>query len=229
MTKVAGELNLSETAFLHPDRGQYSLRWFTPTHEVPLCGHATLASAHVLFNEYGLSQEKPLEFLTKSGVLTARTHLGSIELNFPSKQVKSCLPPSGLYEALGSEGIFCAQSDSDYLVEYNSEDLVKSLTPDFSALLKLELRAVVVTARSQSFDFISRFFAPSVGISEDPVTGSAHCMLGPFWGQKLNKTALHAFQASKRGGELLVKLEGERVLLAGKAVTNWEGNLNFTF
>jgi PhzF family phenazine biosynthesis protein len=227
MQKVAKEMNLSETAFLYREANGYSLRWFTPAVEVDLCGHATLASAHILWEEDFLTRKEQARFQTRSGLLSAEYRQGVIELNLPAKPEESATPPTGLLEALGIKARYIGSNKMDYLVEVESEEIVRNLTPDFPWLKTLPNRAVAVTSRASSpnFDFVSRFFAPKVGVDEDPVTGSSHCMLGPFWGKKLGKNELAAYQASERGGTLRVRLAGDRVVLGGRAVTVLRGEL----
>ena len=221
LQNVAMEMNLSETAFLLPRGGNYWLRWFTPTVEVDLCGHATLASAHVI-----LKDGEDARFETRSGILTARRNGEWIELNFPSTPPAPILPFPGLAAALGAEIVECGKTIFDVLVELRSEEAVRSLEADIRALTTIDARGVIVTARSsEPYDFVSRYFAPAFGIDEDPVTGSAHCALAPYWSAKLGKTEFLAYQASKRGGTLRVTLAGDRVLLAGQAVTVLEGTL----
>lgn len=228
MQAVAVEMNLSETAFLLREGDGYRLRWFTPAVEVDLCGHATLASAHVLWQTGAAAAEAELRFYTRSGMLTARKQGDWIELNFPIKRVEGAPAPAGMIEALHVMPTFIGKSQFDYLVEVASEEEVREASPDMAALLQVETRGVVLTARGNQsgFDFISRFFAPRVGVPEDPVTGSAHCALTPYWAEKLGKTRMNAYQASRRGGRLNVRLEGERVVLAGKAVTVFEAKLD---
>jgi len=220
MQAVAMEMNLSETAFLLPENDGYRLRWFTPAAEVRLCGHATLASAHTLWETGRLQPDKMANFYTLSGLLTARKNGDWIELNFPARSLETVEVP-GLGQALGVHPTYIAKNIDDYLVEVATEAEVRAINPDFAALKALPVRGTVVTARSSSseYDFVSRFFAPAVGVNEDPVTGSAHCCLTPYWAGKLGKTELSAYQASRRGGVLRVRLEGERVVLAGQAVT----------
>lgn len=216
MKNLAREMNLSETAFLIPDGSGYQIRWLTPSLEVDLCGHATLASAHVLFSE---GREK-VEFFSRSGALTAaRLPDGWIRLDFPATVPAACAPPDGLLEALGCRALWVGRSRFDYLVEVDSEATVRALKPDHSRLGKLEVRGIMVTARGQDYDFVSRFFAPGAGVAEDPVTGSAHCSLTPYWAEKLGKRRMLAYQASLRGGVVRVELAGERVYLEGQAVT----------
>ncbi|HEY0372419.1 MAG TPA: PhzF family phenazine biosynthesis protein [Thermoanaerobaculia bacterium] len=224
MQDVAAEMNLSETAFLlRRDDGDYGLRWFTPAVEVDLCGHATLASAHALHEEHGLTS---VRFHTKSGVLTAERTGNSIELDFPATREQRVDAPEGLLESLGvTNPVYVGRNKFDYLVEVASEDVVRALTPDHAQLRRIPVRGVIVTSRSNEFDFVSRFFAPGSGIDEDPVTGSAHCCLTPYWSAKLGKDAMTAFQASPRGGVVRVRLAGDRVKLAGEAVTVLRGDL----
>ena len=226
MQSIAREMNLSETAFLHRGRDGYDLRWFTPVAEVELCGHATLASAHILWETGDLAPKERARFQTKSGLLTAARSGGLIELDFPAKPEKQAEPPEGLIEALGVTPRYVGRNAFDYLVEVGSPEIVRDAAPDFARLKKIEARGVMITAAgSAGFDFVSRFFAPAVGIDEDPVTGSAHCCLGPYWGAKLGKTELKAHQVSARGGVVRVRLEGDRVLLGGHAVTILRGEL----
>jgi PhzF family phenazine biosynthesis protein len=240
MQRVAGEMNLSETAFLRR-RGvvqgmpSYDLRWFTPTVEVDLCGHATLASAHVLWEEGHVPREEKLRFQTRSGVLTAeRRPKGGevwIELDFPAAQESQFAGSRELLdEALGLTPVYAGAYGSDYLAELESEDAVKSLSPNLEVLRRLPVRGVAVTSapgasKAEGYDFVSRFFAPRVGVSEDPVTGSAHCYLGPFWGRRLGKDEVLGYQASARGGFVRVAMRGDRVLLGGKAITAMRGEL----
>lgn len=225
MRKVAQEMNLSETAFLFRERDGFNLRWFTPAVEVALCGHATLASAHVLWQEGHLASGQEARFYTKSGLLTAQRQGEWIELNFPAIIENAAPAPDGLAEALGTRLGYVGKNKFDYIVELASAEIVRKLQPNFSALRTLGVRGVIVTSRSDTpeYDFISRFFAPGSGIDEDPVTGSAHCCLGPFWGGRLGKTVFTAYQASARGGVVRVRLEDERVILGGQAVTVLRG------
>lgn len=230
MQSVAREMNLSETAFVHPrPEGGFGLRWFTPAIEVELCGHATLATAHVLWESGRLAAGETARFHSLSGLLTAeqRGGAGRIELNFPAKPVEEVgEPPSELLAALGVEARFVGRSAFDYLVEVDSAERVRSASPDHTRLRTLPVRGVIVTARgSEPYDFISRFFAPGSGVDEDPVTGSAHCSLGPYWAAKLGKQEMLAYQASARGGEVRVRLERDRVFLGGQAVTVLQGRL----
>jgi PhzF family phenazine biosynthesis protein len=227
MQDVAREMNLSETAFLRPHADGFHLRWFTPTLEVALCGHATLASAHALWDMGLLQADQPARFHTKSGLLTAERKDALIELDFPAKPEESAAPPAGLADALGCKPKYVGRNAFDYLIEIEDERTLRNLAPDFGALAKIPVRGVIVTSRSDSpeFDFVSRFFAPASGVNEDPVTGSAHCCLGPFWQSRLNKSEFTAYQASARGGVVKVRIEGERIKLAGQAVTVLRGEL----
>lgn len=221
MRDVAREMNLSETAFLVPQNGGYQLRWLTPSVEVDLCGHATLASAHILWQDGHLPAGATASFHTRSGLLQATRSGDWIEMDFPAKIAEPADPPPYLASALGLQPVFCGRNQFDYLVEVESPQELRAAEPDFSALRKLGVRGVIVTARSDTpeFDFISRFFAPGSGIDEDPVTGSAHCCLAPYWSPKLGKTEMVGYQASARGGVVRVRCAGDRVLLGGQAVT----------
>ncbi len=222
MLNVAREMNLAETAFLVPQRDGYDLRWFTPAVEVALCGHATLASAHVLWEDGQLKQNEQARFHTKSGLLTADKNDGWIELDFPATPAKPIPLPAGLLEALGAKPQFVGRSPFDVFVEVESESTVRRLAPNLGAIAEIQARGVIVTSRGNGkskYDFVSRFFAPQSGVPEDPVTGSAHCALTPYWSAKLGKTELVAYQASARGGELRLRLVGDRVKISGQAVT----------
>ena len=227
MQDVAREMNLSETAFLHPENGGYRLRWFTPAVEVELCGHATLASAHVLWETGRLAAGETARFHTLSGLLTAGRAGEWIELDFPARAAEETAAPEGLAEAVGAEPRFVGRSRYDYLLELPSEEAVRSADPDFRRLAALKVRGVIITAWATEgpYDVVSRFFAPGAGVDEDPVTGSAHCTLGPFWSRRLGKPELLAFQASARGGVVKVRVEGDRVKLGGQAVTVLQGRL----
>jgi PhzF family phenazine biosynthesis protein len=227
MRDVAREMNLSETAFLAPLADGFNLRWFTPTIEVELCGHATLASAHILWESGVLKPDEQARFHTLSGLLTAERYAEWIELDFPTKGEEPAAPWDELVRGLGVTPRYVGKSQFDYLVEVDSEQEVRSLEPDFTLLKQAKARGIIVTARAESkeFDFVSRFFAPSVGVDEDPVTGSAHCVLGPFWAKQLGKTEFVAYQASARGGVVKVRLVGDRVKLGGQAVTVMRGEL----
>jgi len=227
MQLVAREMNLSETAFLHPEADGWRLRWFTPTAEVDLCGHATLATVHTLVTDHGVTQSA-LRFHTRSGLLTAEAEAdGRIILDFPSGPAVKTNPPAGLVEALGAVPVEVARGTTDYLVELDCDATVRKLAPNITALEKVEARGVIVTARNDrdGFDMVSRFFAPRFGVPEDPVTGSAHTTLAPWWAAKLGIHVLRAEQASARGGELELELRGDRVRLAGHAVTTVRGQI----
>ncbi len=222
MQSVAAEMNVAETAFLvRRDDGAFDLRWFTPTVEVDLCGHATLASAHVLWSEGHLPAAETARFHTKSGPLTAWHDADTIRMDFPSEPVAAALPPDTLPAALGMALSFTGKNRMDWLVEVADETAVRRVRPQLPALAGLGVRGVIVTARSASpqRDFVSRFFAPAAGVDEDPVTGSSHCALAPYWAGKLGKTALVGFQASPRGGTVECTVAGDRVVLGGRAVT----------
>lgn len=227
MQAVADEMNLSETAFATPCDGGYGLRWFTPSVEVDLCGHATLATAHVLLTEKMHHQDQPIQFHTRSGVLSCSRHDDWIEMNFPATPARPIIPPEGLLESLGVSAVFVGKTEFDHLVVVERAEMVRALIPDFATMKAIATRGVIVTSRSDDsrHDFVSRFFAPAVGIDEDSVTGSAHCCLGPYWAEALGKTEMVAFQASRRGGVVGLRLNGERVILSGKAVTVWQGEL----
>lgn len=233
MRDVAREMNLSETAFLVPKTAApqtdgYHLRWFTPAVEVDLCGHATVASAHVLWEDGHLPLAVQARFHTRSGLLTADRRDGWIELDLPATTPAPVDPPPYLLDALGAKAQYVGKSRFDYFVEIESESALRNLMPDFTALRKLSVRGVIVTARASSpeFDFVSRFFAPGAGVDEDPVTGSAHCALGPYWCTRLNKQEFTAYQASARGGVVRVRVKGDRVILGGQAVTVMRGELS---
>jgi PhzF family phenazine biosynthesis protein len=228
LRNVAREMNLSETAFLVPRNGDFDLRWLTPAVEVDLCGHATVAGAHVLWEDGHLPPGKQARFHTRSGLLTADRRGDWIELDFPVKIATAADPPVELLPALGViSPLAVTKNVFDYLVEVESEEQLRALKPDHSTLRKIPVRGVIVTARSSTpeFDFISRFFAPGSGIDEDPVTGSAHTALGPYWGAKLGKAEMTGYQASARGGVVRVRLNGERVILGGQAVTVMQASL----
>jgi len=226
MRDVAREMNLSETAFLHPENGGYRLRWLTPAIEVDLCGHATLASAHVLWEDGHIPADAEARFHTRSGLLTCRRNGAWIEMNFPAKMAEPAEPPRQLAEALGAELLFVGRNQFDYLVEVADEAALRALNPNH-LLRQLPVRGVIVTARGGVYDFVSRFFAPGSGIDEDPVTGSAHSALAPFWSKRLGKAEMIGFQASARGGVVKVRVEGDRVYMSGQAVTVMRGDLLF--
>jgi PhzF family phenazine biosynthesis protein len=226
MQDVAREMNLSETAFVERRGDDFGLRWFTPAVEVDLCGHATLASAHVLWKSGLLAADNAARFHTRSGLLTVRQNGTAMEMDFPALEAEKAPVPEGLAEALSVQVGTVVKSRFDYLVEVESETVVRELKPDFRALRAVPARGVIVTARGNGkYDFVSRFFAPAAGVDEDPVTGSAHCCLGPYWKHKLGRAELLAYQASTRGGEVRVRVAGERVFLGGKAVTVSRGEL----
>jgi PhzF family phenazine biosynthesis protein len=227
MQAVAREMNLSETAFLVWESDGFRLRWFTPAVEVNLCGHATLASAHVLWDEAFVPPDLPLRFHTRSGLLTAERKGEWIELDFPARPASPAETPAGLAEALGAQPVYVGRNVDDLVVLLDSEAAVRGLRPSFGALLKLRVRGVTVTAAATTpgYDFVSRFFAPAVGVDEDPVTGSAHCCLAPFWGKRLGRDEMVGYQASARGGAVRVRLAGDRVILGGQAVTVARGEL----
>lgn len=227
MQQIAAELNLSETAFLLKDGDQWNIRWFTPRTEVDLCGHATLASAHALWELGKVPQSSPISFKTmRSGELRCERVDTEIVMNFPICRAHQASAPEGLVEALGCDVRWIGKSDYDYLIEVANEAVVRSLAPDLRSLAEIPSRGFIVTANSSGpFDFVSRFFAPGAGIPEDPVTGSAHCTLAPYWAQKRGKQTLLGWQASARGGRVSATVLGERVLLGGNAVTIWLGSL----
>jgi PhzF family phenazine biosynthesis protein len=222
MQLVAREMNLSETAFLHPEEDAFRLRWFTPMSEVDLCGHATLAAAHVLWEEGHLDSRAPARFQTRSGLLSATRDGPWIELDFPAEPVEPVEGPAWLPDALGTAVRHVGRNRMYWLVEVGHEADVRGLTPDIGRLVSLPVRGVIVTAAADegaSHDFVSRFFAPRVGIPEDPVCGSAHCALTPYWSRRLGMRSLLALQVSPRGGVLRLRDEGPRVVIGGQAVT----------
>lgn len=229
MQQVALEMNVSETAFVVPrnDEGAYDLRWFTPATEVDLCGHATLASAHVLWDTGQAPEDGALAFHTRSGVLRARSHDGRIAMDFPAEPPTKASAPDALPRALGAEPVYVGRNRMDYLVRLSSEAAVRDLTPDLHLLASIDTRGVIVTASSDTnaCDFVSRFFAPRVGVPEDPVTGSAHCCLGPYWQQETGTDAFVGCQVSARGGIVRVKVRGDRVDLIGTAITTLRAEL----
>ncbi len=250
MQSFAAEMKHAETAFLVPEEGGFHLRWFTPLREVDLCGHATLASAHALWETGTLEAGHEARFRTRSGVLTARQTREGIEMDFPAQPptpVEECGLEGGpglvdevvshalnsavceaIFQGLGARGAYVGWNGSDYLVDLESEAIVRGLKPDVATLAQVGTRGVIATAASTDgadYDFVSRFFAPAFGIDEDPVTGSAHCALGPYWGAKLGKEKLVGYQASERGGTVRVVLRGDRVALIGKAVTVLRGTI----
>ena len=232
MQSVAREMNLSETAFLYSRQNAFSLRWFTPAVEVELCGHATLASAHALWEEGVLDPMESALFDTLSGRLAATRRGDGIEMDFPAEYAQTCEPPPGLLDSLGGvTPVAVARNRFDILIEVADEATVRALRPDFQQLSSVAVRGVMVTARAgnelvaSGVDFVSRFFAPAVGVDEDPVTGSAHCCLGPWWAGRLGTDDLLGRQVSDRGGTVGVRVRSDRVLLAGRAVTVLKGEL----
>jgi PhzF family phenazine biosynthesis protein len=227
MQQVAQEMNLSETAFLLKQEDGFNLRWFTPKVEVDLCGHATLASAHVLWSEGHLSIDQEARFYTRSGWLTAKQQAGWIELDFPATPSQDARILPTLIKALNVPIREVYVNSLGYLVEVDSEACVRQVQPNFSLLSELPVHGIIVTSVGDrsGYDFVSRFFAPSIGIDEDPVTGAAHCCLGPFWRDRLNQTEFLAYQASARGGVVKVRCQGDRVILGGQAVTVMRGEL----
>ena len=228
MQDVAKEMNLSETAFLEEKENGYNLRWFTPAVEVDLCGHATLASAHALW-EGGYSDIKQqIHFYTRSGLLTVKRNDGWIEMDFPAQPETSASAPTDLSKALGIGFKYVGKNRFDYIVEIDSEETLRRIDPDFALLNTVPMRGVIVTSPSISkkYDFVSRFFAPQVGVNEDPVTGSAHCCLAPYWAARLGRNEMVGYQASSRGGFVRVRVDKDRVSLSGQAVTILRGNLS---
>ena len=227
MQLVAREMNLSETAFLTPRNHGYDLRWFTPLMEVDLCGHATLASAHVLWEQGHLGAGETARFQTRSGELTARKRGEWIEMNFPATPAHPIPAGQEVEATIGLKIIYVGQTRFDYLVEVENEDAVRALRPDVTKIGRLKARGMIVTSRASSagYDFVSRFFAPAAGVDEDPVTGSAHCSLGPYWKDRLGRDDLVGYQASARGGFVRTRCEGDRVLLSGQAITVMRGEL----
>lgn len=225
MQSIATENNLAETAFFVASDDGYKLRWFTPEFEIDLCGHATLASAHIIFTELGYQQDTIHFETVKAGVLTVKKEGDKYTMDFPSRPPIPIEVPNGLVEALGGKKPVAVLRSRDYFVVYETEEDILDLAPDFSALSKFDTVGFTVTSRGKKADFVSRFFAPAAGIPEDPVTGSAHCNLIPYWAAKLDKSKLHAYQLSARGGELWCEFKGERVLMSGNAVTFLKGEI----
>jgi len=228
MQNVAREMNLSETAFLEEKENGYNLRWFTPAVEVDLCGHATLASAHALWEEGYTDTKQQIRFYTKSGLLTAERKDDWIEMNFPAEPETRAPAPADLIKALGVDFKYVGKNRFDYLVEIDLEDTLLRIRPDFALLNTISMRGVIVTSPpgSGEYDFVSRFFAPQVGVNEDPVTGSAHCCLGPYWTARLGRNEMVGYQASSRGGFVRVRVDKDRVYLGGQAMTVLRGNLS---
>lgn len=225
MQQIAAENNLAETAFYVRKGGSHAIRWFTPACEVDLCGHATLASGFVVFT-YDHFAGDTVEFGSKSGPLRVRRDGELLVLDFPADTVRAAMPTEGLIEALGCEPVECLKGKTDYMLVYEDEEQVAKLAPDFGDLAMVPARGIIVTARGRSVDFVSRFFGPQVGVNEDPVTGSAHTTLTPYWAKRLGKNQLTARQMSKRGGSLQCRLNGDRVEIAGRAVPYLEGTIS---
>jgi PhzF family phenazine biosynthesis protein len=227
MQSIAREMNLSETAFVHPQQGGYHLQWFTPQVEVDLCGHATLATAHILWQTGLVKAAESVRFFTRSGWLTASQCKDLIEMDFPSAPVAPMDVSEEIITAVGARPDYTFISHDKWLFEYADESIIRQLKPDFAALKQRTGSALAVTAPSSTpaFDFVSRYFAPWIGIDEDPVTGSAHCTLGSYWAHKLGKNHLTAFQASARGGIVHVRISDDRTYVGGKAVTVFAGEL----
>lgn len=226
MQKIAAENNLAETAFFIKKGNDFEIRWFTPEFEIDLCGHATLATAHIIFTQLNYADDTIHFHTLKAGILTVNLHANLYTLNFPSRVAETALAPTGLLEALGGQ----AQPvevllSRDYMLVYDTESQIRAFEPDYNALSKIDALGIIVTAPGDKCDFVSRFFAPSAGINEDPVTGSSHCNLIPYWAEKLGKNKLYALQVSARLGELWCELKGDRVLMAGKAVTYLKGEI----
>jgi PhzF family phenazine biosynthesis protein len=224
LQSIAAENNLAETAFVVPRGSHFDLRWFTPVMEMDLCGHATLAPAHVIFRHLGYRGAE-VRFETRSGLLTVTRKDEILTLDFPSRPAAACEPPADLIQGLGVTPVFTAKA-RDYLAVLPSEQAVRDLRPDLAALERVDCLGIIVTAPGEQGDFVSRFFAPRAGVPEDPVTGSAHCTLIPYWAERLGKTRLHAWQVSQRGGELFCEDRGERVGIGGHAVTYSSGFLH---
>jgi PhzF family phenazine biosynthesis protein len=227
MQDVAAEMNVAETAFLWPESDQFRLRWFTPATEVDLCGHATLATAHALWEAGILPLDREAVFATRSGALRAFRDGDMIALDFPAEGAESEIDRDEIARAIGARVEFASRNRFDFLAEVESAETVRTLRPDIEAIRRLDCRGLIVTAGSDDprYEFVSRFFAPSIGIIEDPVTGSAHCFLGPYWGERLRKSKLVGRQESSRGGEVAVEVHGDRVLLKGRAVTVLKGQI----
>ena len=228
LQNVASENNLSETVFLRRRYGLYEIRWFTPVSEVELCGHATLAAAHVLFNHLNFDRDHVKFESLYNGMLEVSKNGDYLTLDFPVDNIEPALPPDHLFKALGCKPLEIWKGNTDYLLYYPSQEDIEELKPDFGLLKKIETRGIIVTAPGYDCDFVSRFFAPLLGIDEDPVTGSAHTSLVPFWAHRLNQLEFEARQLSARGGFLKCKLSGDRVLISGKACTYMIGSITLT-
>lgn len=224
MQQIALENNLSETAFFVREDEHFHIRWFTPATEVNLCGHATLATAHIIFSELGYEQDE-IRFMSKSGELLVKKEKDMLALDFPAQPPQRFDAPQGLIMAMQRKPLEVYKAAEDYLLVYGSENDILALKPDFNALADVKCRGVICTAKGEKSDFVSRFFAPAAGINEDPVTGSAHTRLIPYWADRLKKKKLHAFQLSVRKGELFCELQGDRVRIAGHAVTYMKGEI----
>jgi PhzF family phenazine biosynthesis protein len=225
MQKIAVENNLAETAFFVKKGDSFTLRWFTPEYEIDLCGHATLATAHILFTELGYHGDAIHFETVKAGVLTVTRNGDKYNMDFPSRPPIPIETPNGLVEALGGQEPLAVLRSRDFFLVYESEEMIRDVAPDFYTLSKMDTVGVIVTAPGKNVDFVSRFFAPGAGVPEDPVTGSAHCNLIPYWAKKLGKNKLHAYQISQRKGELWCELKGDRVLMSGNAVTYLKGEI----
>ncbi|MFF5399373.1 PhzF family phenazine biosynthesis protein [Peribacillus butanolivorans] len=228
MQQIAKETNLPVTAFIiNLHKNECSLRWFTPSIEIPICGHGTLASSFFLWGKGYAQKNKPIVYQTKSGVLTSKLVDGMVQLEFPSLIEKEAIAPDLLIKALGVAPTYVGQNKWDYLIEVQSEEIVRNLNPDIDLIAQLPVRGIIVTSQSDSseYDFVSRFFSPAQGLNEDYVTGSAHCCLGPYWKSKLDKNIFQGYQASERGGVIKVEVVEDIVKLSGNAVTIFEGNL----
>jgi len=225
LQQIAMENNLSETAFFIPEGDHFHIRWFTPKAEVKLCGHATLATAHILFNELDFQGEQ-IEFNSQSGILTVKKVGDNLQLDFPADFAQPVEPIPVFAEAFGTHPLATFKGRTDYLLLFDSEETIQRFQPDISLLLSTNARGIMVTAKGNEVDFVSRFFAPAVGVNEDPVTGSAHTTLIPFWSKRLNKTEMTALQLSERGGQLWCTHNGDRVLIAGKAATYLRGEID---
>ncbi len=226
MQNIAMENNVAETAFFVKEEDQFHLRWFTPVVEVDLCGHATLGASWVIFNKLGYSSNE-IRFRSRSGWLTVTRSGDLLTLDFPADTIAPASPPAGLVAALGVNPIDVLKGKTDWMIVVETQKEVESLTPDMEALMKIPCRGVMVTAKGDSVDFVSRFFAPQSGVPEDPVTGSAHTSLTPYWAAKLGKSDLHAMQLSKRKGHLTLKLSGDRVFISGTAQLYLKGEIYF--
>ncbi len=225
MQQIAMENNLSETAFFIRTTEGFDLRWFTPKAEVKLCGHATLATAHVIFSEAAYPHDE-IVFGSKSGQLKVNKSGEHLQLDFPSDRYQVVDAPNQIIHALGKLPVACYKGQTDYMLVYESEKEIREMSPNFGLLAKTDARGVIVTSQGSQADFVSRFFAPSVGVDEDPVTGSAHTTLVPYWSKQLNKSEMLAHQLSKRGGELLVAMRDQRVLIAGRTKTYLRGEID---